>query len=310
MIFSSLVPENIKKGILPPDYLAGRFTYHSREEWCAIVKAGRVLRDGKPLAEDDPVFGGQTISYDAGEFEEPAADLQYRIVYEDEWLLGIDKPGNLLVHRTGKSVRNNLIYQLRWVHVPAFPTAHSVHRLDRDTSGVILVAKDDGAGAAFGRMILAGGLGKTYRAVVMGRPSPQEIDLPIGKLGHEGTYSKFCIDKSGKNAVTHIVEAKPVGADCSLLTIEPVTGRTHQIRVHLAAIGAPIVGDRLYTLSDAEYRAWLENPGTVTGRFPISRHALHCERLQFVHPYTKKECSIEAELPTDLQELIDRLSKQ
>ena len=306
MNFSSMVPSVFKPGTPLIEYLAARFTYHSREEWVARVAEGRIARAGVVLRGCDTVSPRDVVSFDPGEFEEPAANLAYRIVYEDEWLLGIDKPGNLLVHRAGKSVKNNLVYQLRFVHVPPYPDAGSVHRLDRDTSGVLLVAKNAAACSAFGQTLLGGRIRKTYRAIVEGMPEPQEIALPIGKLAVEGIDYKFGVDQSGKSAHTVIVDSQKVGPRHALLTVRPVTGRTHQIRVHLAAIGAPIVGDKLYGLSAAEYLAWRENPSAY-GPLPFYRHALHCASLSFVHPFTQKECSVEAELPEDMRELMEKL---
>ena len=145
------------------------------------IAAGAVSCNGRTACIDDTVSAGDTISYDAGEFEEPAADLSYRVIYEDEWLLGVDKPGNLLVHRAGKSFRNNLIYQLRYAYVPPYPGAHIVHRLDRETSGVVCVAKSAAIKAALGREFSAGRVVKVYYAVVRGMPEVREIDFPIGK---------------------------------------------------------------------------------------------------------------------------------
>jgi RluA family pseudouridine synthase len=183
-----------------------------------------------------------------------------------------------------------------------------VHRLDRDTSGVILVVKETAARASFGQLLLDGKLYKSYLAVVEGAPQEQEIDLPIGEIPVEGIRHKFGIDPKGKTARTRIVACRRVGERHSLATVEPITGRTHQIRVHLAAIGAPIVGDKLYSFTETEYLAWLDNPSQTVRQLPIDRHALHCASLSFVHPYTQKECRIEAELPRDMQELIARLS--
>lgn len=119
--------------------------HYDRDQWRMRIAQGRVTRNGRIATITDEIDPGDRISYDAGDFDEPDADLDYRIINEDPWLLGIDKPGNLLVHRAGKSFRNNLIYQLRYVHEPPFPAAQTIHRLDRDTSGVVLAAKNGGS---------------------------------------------------------------------------------------------------------------------------------------------------------------------
>jgi 23S rRNA pseudouridine1911/1915/1917 synthase len=289
MIFSSPVPTNIKKNTTLLDYLSGRFTYHSSGEWADRGARGKVTVNGRAARPGETVAPGDIVAYDAGEFEEPAADLSYRIVFEDEWLLGIDKPGNLLVHRAGRSFRNNLMYQLRYVHAPSYPSAHACHRLDRGTSGVVCVAKNAKVLAALCRQFAEGKVEKIYRAVVRGTPAVREIDFPIGKTGKTGFYC----GQGGKEARTDIIESRPLGRDHSLVTVRPLTGRTHQIRIHLAAVGAPVVGDRLYG-----------GGGEVSGR-----HALHCTSLTFVHPATGMRRVIEAEMPVDMGELIGRLSE-
>jgi RluA family pseudouridine synthase len=303
MIFSSEVPFSVKKGALVIDYLTERFTYYNRNEWLLRLAEGKVTRKGAPLQESDTILPREVISYDAGEFEEPDADLNYRIIHEDEWLLGVDKPGNLLVHRSGRSFRNNLIYQLRFVHEPTYPEAQAIHRLDRETSGIVLVAKNAMARAVFGTMLSTGSIVKVYRAIANGSPLPQVIALPIGKKDPSPRSCTFCVDPSGKPAITRISASQPLGNGMSLLTIEPLTGRTHQIRVHCAAIGAAIVADKRYGMTEAEYLAWRADPQPSS--FPINRQALHCESLSFVHPYTKEQCRIVAPLPEDMRRIVE-----
>jgi 23S rRNA pseudouridine1911/1915/1917 synthase len=292
MIFSSAVPRGIRKETALLDYLAGRFTYHGREEWAGMAARGNVTVNGRTVRPGDTVAPGDIVAYDAGEFEEPAADLSYRIIFEDEWLLGIDKPGNLLVHRSGRSFRNNLMYQLRDVHVPPYPAAHACHRLDRGTSGVVCVAKNAEVKAALGRLFSEGKVDKTYLAVVRGMPKTREMDFPVGKIMAPAPSCRHGVVRGGKEARTLITEVQPLGPHHSLVTVRPLTGRTHQIRIHLAAVGAPVVGDRLYG----------------EGGEPFHRHALHCASLSFDHPVTGHECRMEAELPADMKLLIERLS--
>lgn len=308
MIFSSVVSPAFRKDIRLIAYLAGRFTYHDKTAWRGRIASGAVACNGRVANADDTVRAGDTISYDAGEFEEPAADLSYRVIYEDEWLIGVDKPGNLLVHRAGKSFRSNLIYQLRFVHVPPYAAAHTVHRLDRDTSGVVLVAKNADVMAALGREFAEGRVRKRYLAIVHGCPAVQEINYCIGKASGSAISYKYCVDPAGKSARTLITESRPLGSH-ALVTVEPCTGRTHQIRVHCAAIGSPVVGDKLYGLSEEEYLAWRKNPSGFQQSLQFHRHALHCASLMFNHPFTKSECRIEAAMPADMKMLAARLSE-
>jgi 23S rRNA pseudouridine1911/1915/1917 synthase len=193
-----------------------------------------------------------------------------------------------------------------------------VHRLDRDTSGVVLVAKDAGTRAALGRDFAGGKVKKIYAAVVRGIPEgtpegcPREISFPIGKDLKSTISYKFKVDASGKSATTQIIEKQLLGRGHALLTLQPLTGRTHQIRVHLAAIGMPLVGDKLYGWSEQEYCAWRENPLRQQYRgdgIVFHRHALHCASLEFIHPQTKKQCVIEAPLPEDMKMLVETLAK-
>jgi 23S rRNA pseudouridine1911/1915/1917 synthase len=294
MIFSSAVPAGLGKGATLIDYLAGRFTYHGRDEWAGMAGHGKVTINGRAAMPGDTVAPGDIVAYDAGEFEEPAADLSYRIIFEDEWLLGIDKPGNLLVHRAGRSFRNNLMYQLRYVHAPPYPAAHACHRLDRGTSGVVCVAKNADVKAALGRLFSEGKVEKTYRAVVRGAPEERELDFPIGKIAEPVPSCRHGVVQGGKDARTIIAAVQLLGRHHSLVTVRPLTGRTHQIRIHLAAAGSPVAGDRLYGAGGEQF----------------TRHALHCASLSFVHPVTGKACRMEAELPADMRELVKRLAEQ
>lgn len=308
MIFSSIVPPQ-RGGTRPlSDYLAERFTYYDREGWTAQIMAGKLTVDGCNAAPDDLVGAGQTVTYDPGEFEEPPADLSYSIIYEDEWLLAVNKPGNLLIHRAGRSFKNNLMYHLRSVHTPAYPDANSIHRLDRNTSGVVLIARNPRALAEISRQFRSRQIDKIYIALVHGIPAyttGQIINSPIDKDPDSATGSKFRVDAAGKEAITRIESCEAVGTAFAQLTIKPLTGRTHQLRVHCAHIGHPLVGDQLYG-SDRKFPT-VEGFGTQENRgnecITWSRHALHCARITFYHPFKKGECSIEAPLPADMVEL-------
>jgi 23S rRNA pseudouridine1911/1915/1917 synthase len=309
MIFSSTVHPPFKPGTALVDYLTARFTYHDRESWLRHIALGKITCNGQVAEMTATVAPNDIVSYDPGEFKEPQANLNYRIIYEDEWLLGIDKPSNLLVHRAGKSIRNNLMYQLRSIHVPLWPEAHCIHRLDRDTSGVLLVAKNSVIKAAMTGEQVFKKLTKIYYAVVRGRPPVRDIDLPLGKADCSAIPYKFCVKSSGKPAVTRIIASQQLGACHSLLTLQPVTGRTHQIRIHLHAIGAPVVGDKLYGQSEKDYLNWRDDPLHAEHQLEFPRHALHCASMTFIHPYTKKVCRVEAEIPEDMKVLIASLSQ-
>jgi len=294
MRFSSNVPAHIRTPIAAADYLTGRFTYHNKERWTELIRDGRVFVNNLRCGEGDLVKAGDTVTYEPYEFEEPPANLSYKIIYEDEWMLCVDKPANLLVHRAGKSFRNNLVYQLRNVNTPPYPNCHPVHRLDRDTSGAVLFAMDAEQGAILGNLFRDDLVTKKYAALVSGEiniNTPFNIDKPIGPDPNATpgkAQCKFSVNETGKPACTIIEEVSSFNNGFSLLKVRPITGRTHQIRVHLASIGFPIVGDQLY--------------GGVDNT-PIQRQALHCESLSFTHPYTNIECTMTAPLPDDIVSL-------
>jgi RluA family pseudouridine synthase len=195
---------------------------------------------------------------------------------------------------------------------PPFCTAHSTHRLDRDTSGVVLVAKNSEACAEIGVQFAAGQVKKEYVAIVHGQidSTISEIRLPIGKATDSTISYKFWTNPEGKDAVTRIVGSEQIGNAYSLVYLQPITGRTHQIRVHLAATGYTIVGDKLYGMSEDAYKRWRENPSTSQITFQFYRHALHCRSLVFNHPFLKTVCRIEAAIPDDMINLQMLLKKE
>lgn len=283
------------------DYLAGRFTYQTRETWQARIEAGGVTCNGRSTTPNQIVRQGDVIACELSDPPLPDVNLDYEIVYEDEWLLGVNKPGNLKVHGHGRFIQANLIYQVRHNHVPPYPEATLINRLDRDTSGVVLLARDSDTLREVQAQFAERTVEKTYLAVVHGIPSRavQEIDLPIGRLpSAEGVY-RFGVVEDGKPAQTLLELIRPLPPNYALVRLTPKTGRTHQLRVHLAALGHPIVGDSLYTMSDVEFLAQFEAVSHVEAALP--RHALHCAQTTIWHPYEKRPLTITTPLARDIQ---------
>ncbi|MBK8902345.1 MAG: RluA family pseudouridine synthase [Anaerolineaceae bacterium] len=282
------------------DYLAGRFTYQTRDTWQARIDAGEVTCNGRPTIPHQIVRQGDVIACDLPEPPLPEINLDYQLVYEDPWLLAVNKPGNLKVHGHGRFVQANLVYQLRYSHTPPYPEATLINRLDRDTSGIVLLARDADTLREVQAQFAARTVAKTYLAVVQGIPAAavQTIDLPIDRLpSAEGVY-RFGVVKGGKPAQTAVEVIRPFPPHHTLVRLTPQTGRTHQLRVHLAAIGHPIAGDRLYTLNDAEFLAWCED--NSRDGVPLPRQALHCAQTTIWHPQLKRPLTLTAPLATDI----------
>jgi 23S rRNA pseudouridine1911/1915/1917 synthase len=233
--------------------------------------------------------------------------LTYSIIYEDEWIVGVNKSGNLLVHKSGASITKNLVYLLRHVsNNPAYEGIHSVNRLDRETSGIVLFTKSIDCLRLLHRDFAEGKCKKEYIAIVHGCPKEFEtiVDLPIGADKSSAIHYKFRVDVAeGKPSSTHIRVIDTTGT-FSLLSVKPITGRTHQIRVHLAAIGCTIIGDKLYGMDEASYLTWRESPKTSKHMLEFPRQALHCNRFTFTHPMTNETVTMTADLPADLQGLL------
>jgi 23S rRNA pseudouridine1911/1915/1917 synthase len=220
------------------------------------------------------------------------------VVYEDDDLLIVDKPAGMPVHPAPGHAAQTLVNALL-AYAPQLSRAGGegrpgiVHRLDKDTSGLIIVAKNDAAHAALARQLKAREVEKTYVALVEGRLAQREgvIDAPLGR--HPAQRKKQAVVAGGRAARTRFRVLREIDGR-TLLEVHPETGRTHQIRVHLASIGHPVAGDRTYG----------------PGRPPVPslrRQFLHASRLAFRHPRTGARIELEAELPDDLQQALDAL---
>lgn len=253
--------------------------------------AGAVLINGQPADWRQTIHPGDSVVIRwPGECNIPPLPLPLDIVYEDEFLLVADKPAGLLVHPTGDPAEPTLAnavvhhYRLHGVHCGF----HPAHRLDRNTSGLVLIAKNP----HIQHLLFAGGgknLSRVYLALVAGSPSPAAgvIDAPIGR--HPASIIQRIVRPDGKLAVTFYETLRNLG-EYSLVRLRLATGRTHQLRVHLAHIGHPILGDDLYggpTLS-------------------IQRQALHAAELVFPHPVTHETLSLASPLPQDMARLIGK----
>lgn len=272
------------------------------------MKEGRVTAAGAPVKANAKPVPGLVIEVrippPAPAIPRPEA-IPLDIVYEDADCLVVNKPAGLVVHpapghATGTLV-NALLYHCRdLAGIGGVERPGIVHRLDKDTSGLMIVAKTERAMAGFVKMFQTGGLTKMYRALVHGIPPRLEgrIESLIGR--HPTHRQKMAIvEKNGKRAVTHYRIEKKLGP-VTLVSCRIETGRTHQIRVHMQSIGCPVVGDALY------------GKPALDRQLPIvpARQMLHSAHLAFVHPVTGKPLEFDAPLPPDFSALLAALSKK
>ena len=335
MELSSQVTGNYKNRPLI-DYLIGRYTYFSREQWLGRLAEGLLDYNGMLANAETIVTQGGIVVYRVPPFPQPSADFGYTIIYEDDWILAVNKPPNLRVHGEGPFMMANLVYHLRHKHQPPYPKVTTIHRLDADTSGVVVLAKDREMAGMLGKMIENRLIDKRYLALVRGVLDPQEgqIDRPIGKMEDRSEHKGGRIPRSWVDTA----DAKPAQTgykllksyslkgyrstyslpfdhwswqteQCSLVELRPHTGRTHQLRVHLAWLGHIIVGDRLYALPDDLYVDWRDNRDDARCIDLLERQALHCSEMGFIHPHTKEEVVCQAPLSADIVALIQELEE-
>lgn len=316
MKLSSEVPAPYK-GTRLLDYLTRRFSYLDAATWLERIAEGRLTHNGAPADPNAIVQQGDVVTYDVPPFPQPPANFDYTIVYADAWLLGINKPPGLRVHGEGRYMMANLIHHLRHNHTPPYPNATLCNRLDADTSGVVLAARDGETLRAMNQLLAERRIAKTYLALVHGVPDPAvgTIDQPVGKVENlryakRGRVPRCWVDSPrGKPAQTdyRVLEifTLPENRRAALVELTPHTGRTHQLRVHMAWLGCPVVGDRLYMLNDEAYVAWRQDKTNPTFADWLPRQALHCLANEFVHPRTGSPVRLEAPLAADIQALVD-----
>lgn len=308
-ISSTVPPQFVSWNVI--DYLATRFNYLPAEKWRAWVAAGKVQRNNVVCEVETIVTAGDMIICELPDWEQPDANLDYQIIFEDAWMLGVNKPSNLRVHSGGRFLKMNLMYQLKYEHHPAYPEAELINRLDADTSGVVLVGKAPEVVKAMGELFLHKQVEKEYVGVVVGVPAEAEgvINLPVGKVPNTrvrfGTGAGI---KNPKEALTRYEVLERFGDGYALLKLKPLTGRTHQLRVHLAAVGHPLVGDKLYrSSSEEQFVRWCNHPEEAADAELIGRHALHCTATAFDHPFTAQPTWVEAPLAADMVALLEKL---
>jgi len=290
--------------------LAELFPDYSRSRLSAWIKSGAATLDGATAAPRQLLRGGEQVRLEAELEAEVASapdEIELAIVHEDEHLLVLDKPPGLVVHPGAGNPSGTLLNALLH-HDPRLaelPRAGIVHRLDKDTSGLMVVAKTLPAMTALVEMLSRHDVERQYEAVVLGSlVAGGTVDAPIGRSMGDRLRQAVRDDESGKHAVTHYRLRERFRAH-SLIQCNLETGRTHQIRVHLTHVGHPLVGDPLYGGGLKLPRR--ATPELVAALRGFRRQALHAERLAFTHPVSGEALAFTAERPADMTALIAAL---
>jgi 23S rRNA pseudouridine1911/1915/1917 synthase len=309
--------ERIQHNITLPDELVGlrldqaltkvlpQYSRTQIQEW---IKTQQITLDGKPAKTKDVIIGGETVEIDAARKEQPAwqaQDIKLDVIYEDDDLLVINKPAGMVVHPgTGNS--NNTLLNALLYHAPilqTLPRAGIIHRLDKDTTGLLVIAKTPAAMSDLSAQLKNRTIKRIYQTVVMGLlTSGGTVDAPIAR--HPLQRKRMAVMDNGKDAVTHYrVMERYRGHTRLKVMLE--TGRTHQIRVHMAhkhqaVLGDPVYGGRLQLPKGA-------SADLITALRGFKRQALHAYELELVHPATQQTMRWRAPLPADMQQLIDVL---
>jgi 23S rRNA pseudouridine1911/1915/1917 synthase len=300
-------------------FLADAIGTLSRSRVKSLIEQGLAKRDGQVLTEpSDPVRPGATYQLDlpppAPATPQPQ-DIPFPILYEDADLIVLDKPAGLVVHPAPGNEEGTLVNALlahcgeQFTGIGNERRPGIVHRLDKDTSGIMVVAKTQLANNALTAAFAARELDRAYLALVWGLPNPLDGDIE-GDIGRDKRDRKrmAVVGRNGKPALTHYRTLRTWGTGLALLECRLATGRTHQIRVHLASRGHPVVGDPLYLRRIPAAARTLPEP--IRGRLlDFPRQALHAARLGFAHPRTGAALSFATDPPLDMAEILDSLDR-
>lgn len=283
-----------------PEYSRSRL-----QEW---ITEGQVTVNGELASSKQKVWGKEVVEVVPQSLasEQPylPEDIPLDIVYEDDSVLIINKPVGLVVHPGSGNWQGTLLNALLH-HAPQLgevPRAGIVHRLDKDTSGLLVVAKTLIAQTDLVRQLQARTVSREYLAIAHGEVERNgKVDAPIDR--HPSQRTKMAVVEGGKPAITHylVVESFP---GCTLLRCKLETGRTHQIRVHMASIRHPLVGDHIYIKGAQKCPPQMRD---ILGAFP--RQALHAERLGLMHPETGEWMSWQVDMPADMQQLLAEIRR-
>jgi len=291
--------------------LAAAIPTLSRERLKALIRSGAVEAGGKPLRDPATKVRGEESLRVAVPEPTPAhnepQDIPLSIVFEDDHLLVINKPAGLVVHPAAGNLDGTLVNAL--LHhcggslsgIGGVARPGIVHRIDKDTSGLLVVAKTDVGHEGLAKQFAAHSIGRRYLAIVNGVPKANKgtIDAPLARSTADRKKIAIVEGRRGKRAVTHWKRLDILN-DAALVECRLETGRTHQVRVHMASIGHPMLGDPVYGRSGRTHSKLLKE-------LKFHRQALHATKLEFTHPITRHRLSFDSPMPADMQELFNAL---
>jgi 23S rRNA pseudouridine1911/1915/1917 synthase len=283
----------------------------SRERLKALISSGRVT--GPAGLVRDPaakaLAGGYRVSVpEPKPSHNEAQDIALNIVFEDDHLLVVDKPAGMVVHPAAGNLDGTLVNALlhhcagRLSGIGGVARPGIVHRIDKGTSGLLVVAKTDRAHEGLAAQFARHSIDRRYLAVVAGLPSPLEgkVDAPLARSSANRQKMAIVEGSRGKRAVTRYKVLRPL-RDSALVECRLETGRTHQVRVHMTSLGHPLLGDPAYGRTKSAHRELLK-------RLNFERQALHAAELGFIHPVTGETLSFKSAVPSDMQELLSALA--
>ncbi|PSJ39401.1 RluA family pseudouridine synthase [Allosphingosinicella deserti] len=285
----------------------------SRERLKALISSGQVIGPAGDLVRDPAskaVAGGAyevTIPVPEPAHNEPQA-IALDLVYEDDHLLVVDKPAGMVVHPAAGNYDGTLVNALlhhcagRLSGIGGVARPGIVHRIDKDTSGLLVVAKTDVAHEGLAAQFARHSIDRRYQAIVAGVPNPSsgKVDAPLARSSANRQKMAIVGGDRGKRAVTHYAMVRSL-REAALVECRLETGRTHQVRVHMTSLGHPLIGDPVYGRTRPAHRELLK---TLT----FERQALHAAELGFIHPVSRENLSFKSAIPSDMQELLSGLS--
>lgn len=285
-------------------FLAAQFADWSRTSLQRLINKRFVLVDGHPASPKHNLRKGQKVDVFWPQTEQkPASNskkkgkVPYPVLFEDKAMLVIDKPAGVVVHPAAGHLDGDTLVEILKPHIESGPWPDEmrpglVHRLDRDTSGVIVLAKTPEAHGKLSKQFSLRQVKKTYVALVKGSMPVKEGTIESHLARHPGKRQRFAVSSArGRWASTKFAVKEHFGDVATLVELTPLTGRTHQIRVHLASYGHAILGDHVYGENEKEFSY-------------IKRHLLHAAALEITHPTSQKKLRFEAPLPADFQDAL------